>query len=335
MVFKQRRQPYISPELAQVTPVLKQLMQHKETQVDTTIAERSFDIMMRGYSLGDPPRNVFSDEMVTDLSDAASIRRRLERNFYFQEYSRSRRRELIRTVQSLSDVPDYVKDVVLPRHGFNQQLVNLSVYGGYPYLPKGMPTRDIDLMAVLSGGGVYRYTPAEDNPLPHDHPLQKKLERKVKGLDVLVIGEDDLVLGPPQAGYPKEPRIVDMIVGGETWRNIVLRGREFAARHDPQSSLTKAAYLTFRSFQRLYKMYMRPKWLKETEFERHKLVIGMLTEANLLIDQIHPEFKIDFGRLFRMPKKLARGRLKPIELERQLFATADRVFQLEKIEKRI
>jgi len=267
-------------------------------------------ITNRGYQFSWPsPEKIFLDSNVRRLDDPAEVHRRLSPNVFYKRFTEPRRQALVDRVIALSDLPYYIMDGML--NGYD--VITMSVYGGFPFAEKYVPIADIDVN-VLVKESFFVPPPRENKPtISKGNPIYDKIyqafERHMPGqvtqiigdklnLSILVMGEDNLVLGTPVDdtidGSIHHLNVIPTKIVTFARRDIVLYGREYAPRiNDENNVVIVVADLMLSAYRRLYGELTHD----EPDWQKQKRAIDRLVESNLLLLDINSNLSINTEEL--------------------------------------
>lgn len=293
-------------------------------------------IAYRGY-IFHPPETVFSDVGVDSLQDREALCERLAQNVYYKFFSPERREDLIRRVQALDGIGDYLigEVVQLPN------VVTVSVYGGYPFKEKRVPFTDVDINIVVPGS-AFQYVPDEDHTISKGNPIYDRIraiyegnESLLKdklGISILIVGKDNMVHGTPVGdtieGSSKHLHVVSTKVVSCWRRDIVLAGRQYAVRTgDERNVVTQCADLLLGAYKRIYAVLDKP----ESPQLRENRTIARLVEVNLFLKDINPTLTFDEEEMLSHSIEHIHGRFSSQQIEELFHTTIDMLFETDRV----
>lgn len=235
------------------------------------------------------PAKVFSGEQV-EAEHRDLLRKRLQRNLFYAGNPQKKQEEILSSCHVLANrtasIIDYFKE-----HYPQYEIKNISVFGSFLWSDN---PNDIDLDIIVKGNACESMEHIEIENFSKIFPKDCGEGRNgISGIDITVIGEDNLVRGdfyngPERKNIGDVASVINSTRAQLLFRNFVLWGEDFV---EPQLPLGNVLPITFslinNAAQRLNKTYFR----EETDRKRYRTVLMRLIVASIYLNLISDDRK--------------------------------------------
>jgi len=270
------------------------------------------------------PVEIFKTEDAEDSADIADKRSlvdRIIRNMYYAEAPNDRKLLLEDRIFALMDIIPNLKTYLSDKYK-KLDIINMSVFGSYPYIDEELQANDIDFLVTVKGNHFL-----SDEISIADFIASGFKKTDVEKLNIMIVGEENLNQGlvdnDSEFSEHWQKRFIGNTVSTLYRRNIVFAGPDFSrVEHGPEIDVFGPVVddMLLTSYQRLYNFKSRGP---ENDEMRMQKIITRLYDASLLLRRIEPDSSIEPEDLYTMRLKYVKREIGFREVEEAWIRVRD------------